>query len=189
MFKVWPPQIFKKQPIVPKAYTSSASSLCNGVSHILHLYYTLWYLPILFYSRFTSHSWWTRCHYSPSKGNLMATRTRRLSIFQQPPILNKATQNYYLFPAMAIALIVALFFSYIPWFQNIMQTRGVGAESIFLPSTCAFASPSLPGHRFHWCFRWAGVLVLFAIGILGMDEIRKFFVRRYPRGPVAKMAW
>jgi sodium/potassium-transporting ATPase subunit alpha len=36
--------------------------------------------------------------------NLMCVRTRRLSILQQPPILNKRTQNYYLFAAMVFAL-------------------------------------------------------------------------------------
>lgn len=38
--------------------------------------------------------------------NLLAVRTRRLSIFQQPPILNKETQNLLLFPAMVFALCV-----------------------------------------------------------------------------------
>jgi sodium/potassium-transporting ATPase subunit alpha len=38
--------------------------------------------------------------------NLLATRTRRLSIFQQPPILNKDTQNLLLFPAMLFAIVI-----------------------------------------------------------------------------------
>jgi sodium/potassium-transporting ATPase subunit alpha len=38
--------------------------------------------------------------------NLLATRTRRLSIFQQPPILNKDTQNLLLFPAMLFAILI-----------------------------------------------------------------------------------
>jgi sodium/potassium-transporting ATPase subunit alpha len=38
--------------------------------------------------------------------NLLATRTRRLSIFQQPPILNKETQNLLLFPAMIFAIVI-----------------------------------------------------------------------------------
>jgi sodium/potassium-transporting ATPase subunit alpha len=38
--------------------------------------------------------------------NLLAVRTRRLSIFQQPPILKKETQNLLLFPAMLFALCV-----------------------------------------------------------------------------------
>lgn len=33
-------------------------------------------------------------------GNLLATRTRRLSIFQQPPLFNKRTGNWRIFPAM-----------------------------------------------------------------------------------------
>jgi len=40
--------------------------------------------------------------------NLMATRTRRLSILTQPPIIRKSTANYYLFPAMAFALGVGM---------------------------------------------------------------------------------
>lgn len=55
--------------------------------------------------------------------NLMATRTRRLSVFQQPPIGNKRTQNLYLFPAMVFALVVVFIMLYIP-----------GLVSIFFPS-------------------------------------------------------
>ena len=39
--------------------------------------------------------------------NLLATRTRRLSIFQQPPIFNRDTQNLLLFPAMMLAIVIA----------------------------------------------------------------------------------
>lgn len=38
--------------------------------------------------------------------NLLATRTRRLSIFQQPPIFNKETQNPLLFAAMLFSLMI-----------------------------------------------------------------------------------
>ncbi|KAK9334223.1 HAD-like domain-containing protein [Lipomyces starkeyi] len=38
--------------------------------------------------------------------NLMAVRTRRLSIFQMPPLFNKKTQNLYLFPAILFALLM-----------------------------------------------------------------------------------
>jgi sodium/potassium-transporting ATPase subunit alpha len=38
--------------------------------------------------------------------NLLATRTRRLSIFQQPPAFNKDTQNLLLFPAMVFAIVI-----------------------------------------------------------------------------------
>jgi sodium/potassium-transporting ATPase subunit alpha len=40
--------------------------------------------------------------------NLLCTRTRRLSILQQPPIIRKSTRNYYLFPAMGFALVVGM---------------------------------------------------------------------------------
>lgn len=46
--------------------------------------------------------------------NLFATRTRRLSIFQQPPAFNKKTQNWYLFPAIVFSLVVIFIFLYIP---------------------------------------------------------------------------
>lgn len=39
--------------------------------------------------------------------NLLATRTRRLSIFQQPPLFNKDTQNWLLFPGMVFAIVIA----------------------------------------------------------------------------------
>ena len=42
--------------------------------------------------------------------NLLSTRTRRLSIFQQSPIGSKETRNLRLFPAMGIALSVAVLY-------------------------------------------------------------------------------
>jgi sodium/potassium-transporting ATPase subunit alpha len=45
-------------------------------------------------------------------GNLLATRTRRLSIFQHPPIFNKEGKgNPMLIPAMVCALLLCIFFS------------------------------------------------------------------------------
>lgn len=40
--------------------------------------------------------------------NLLSTRTRRLSIFQQNPFGGAKTRNLYLFPAMLIALSIAV---------------------------------------------------------------------------------
>ncbi|KAL2204669.1 calcium ATPase [Sarocladium strictum] len=96
--------------------------------------------------------------------NLMATRTRRLSIFQQPPLFNKDTQNWYLFPAIIFSLVMAVFWLYIPPLQPILGTTGVPVEHWFLP---------------------------FAFGIfqLLLDEGRKYCVRRWPGGTLAKMAW
>jgi sodium/potassium-transporting ATPase subunit alpha len=94
----------------------------------------------------------------------MAVRTRRLSIFQHPPALNKATQNLYLFPAMAFALVMAVFWLYIPQLQDVLGTSQVPAEHFFLPAA-------------------------FGLGILFLDEARKWGVRKWPNGLLAKIAW
>jgi len=96
--------------------------------------------------------------------NLLATRTRRLSIFQQNPIAGKETRNVYLFPAMIVALSLACFFSYVPWFQHIFLTRGIRAEYFFLPLAY-------------------GVVLLF------LDESRKWWNRKHPKSLLAKIAW
>lgn len=96
--------------------------------------------------------------------NLMAIRTRRLSIFQHPPLFNKDTSNWKLFPAIAFALVVAIFWLYIPAFQNVLGTSQVPPEHFFLPVT-------------------------FGLGILFIDEARKWAVRKYPNGWIAKCAW
>ncbi|KAF8714477.1 cation transport ATPase (P-type) family, partial [Rhizoctonia solani] len=92
-------------------------------------------------------------------GNLLATRSRKLSIFQHKP-----SGNWYIFPAMICALVIGIFFSYVPFFQKTFLTRGVPVEHYFLP-------------------------VAFGLGILLLDEARKFMVRRYPNGLLAKLAW
>jgi len=92
-------------------------------------------------------------------GNLFATRGRRLSIFQHTP-----RKNLFIFPALLIALSVAVFFSYIPPIQKIFLTRGIPAQFFFLP--LAFGSI-----------------------ILLIDELRKYMVRHYPKGFLARVAW
>ncbi|KAJ7713558.1 hypothetical protein B0H16DRAFT_1899480 [Mycena metata] len=96
--------------------------------------------------------------------NLLSTRTRRLSLFQQNPIGSPATRNVYIFPAMLAALALACFFSYIPWFQTIFLTRGIQAEFFFLPMAY-------------------GAVLLF------LDETRKWCNRAYPKSLLARMAW
>ncbi|KAF2647322.1 calcium ATPase [Lophiostoma macrostomum CBS 122681] len=96
--------------------------------------------------------------------NLLATRTRRLSIFQQPPIFNKNTQNLLLFPAMVFAIVIVFIFCYTPSLQRSIDTTQVPVEHFFLP-------------------------VAFGIGILMLDEARKWAVRKYPKGLLAKIAW
>ena len=96
--------------------------------------------------------------------NLLTTRTRRLSILQQPPLFNKRTQNIYLFPAILFSLVMAFFWLYIPALQNVLGTTGVPVEYWFLPAA-------------------------FGMGILLVDEGRKWLVRIRPEGWVAKCAW
>ncbi|KAJ5088869.1 hypothetical protein N7456_012485 [Penicillium angulare] len=96
--------------------------------------------------------------------NLMAVRTRHLSIFQHPPAFNKATQNLYLFPAMICALGIAVIWLYIPSLQRVLDTAGPPAEHYFLPAALG-------------------------LGLLCLDEGRKAAVRRWPNGILAKMAW
>ncbi|KAK0636109.1 hypothetical protein B0T17DRAFT_482038 [Bombardia bombarda] len=96
--------------------------------------------------------------------NLLAVRTRRLSIFQHPPLFKKETRNYYLFPAVLFALVMAFFWLYIPSLQSVLGTAQVPVEYWFLPMS-------------------------FGLGILLLDEARKFAVRTWPKGVFARMAW
>ncbi|KAK0431959.1 hypothetical protein EV421DRAFT_2011723 [Armillaria borealis] len=95
--------------------------------------------------------------------NLLATRTRRLSLFQQNPLGSK-TRNIFIFPAMAVALTIACFFSYIPWFQQVLLTRGVHVEFFFLP-------------------------IAYGIVMLFLDEARKWWNRAHPSSFLAHIAW
>ncbi|KAG5929015.1 hypothetical protein E4U42_007442 [Claviceps africana] len=96
--------------------------------------------------------------------NLMATRTRRLSIFQHPPLFRKDTSNWYLFPAILFSLIMAIIWLYIPAVQTALGTAVVPVEYWFLPCT-------------------------FGLFIIIVDELRRAWVRRWPEGNVAKAAW
>ena len=94
----------------------------------------------------------------------MALRTRRLSIFQHPPLFNKQTQNWYLFPAILFALAIIFVFCYIPALNSELGTSSVPVENFFLP-------------------------MAFGFGILVLDELRKFAVRNYPKSFLARIAW
>lgn len=96
--------------------------------------------------------------------NLLATRTRRLSIFQHPPAFNKATQNLYLFPAMIFALIMVFIWCYIPKLDAVINTTTVPVEHWFLPFT-------------------------FGLFIVILDEARRFAARKWPTGVIARLAW
>jgi sodium/potassium-transporting ATPase subunit alpha/H+/K+-exchanging ATPase len=95
--------------------------------------------------------------------NLMSIRTRYASLFHQNPVHGE-TANYALIPAMAFALGVTFFFNYIPWFQQNLGT-GIVPWKYYLIA-CAFGSL-----------------------LLTRDELRKYCVRRWPKGVLAKVAW
>lgn len=96
--------------------------------------------------------------------SLMAIRTRRLSIFQHPPAFNELTQNLWLFPAIVFALLIAIFWLYVPAFQTTLLTSPVPVEFWILP-------------------------MAFGIGLLCLDEARKAAARRWPQGFIARIAW
>lgn len=96
--------------------------------------------------------------------NLMATRTRRLSIFQQPPLFNQNTQNWYLFPAIIFSLAVIFIFCYVPAIQTAINSSGIPVEYFFFP-------------------------MCFGLGLLLLDEGRKYCVRTWPNGFWARIAW
>ncbi len=96
--------------------------------------------------------------------NLMATRTRRLSIFQQPPAFNKNTENLWLFPAILFSLVVIFVFCYVPPIESAIASSPIPVEYFFLP-------------------------MAFGVWLLLTDEARKYFVRKYPKGLIAKFAW
>jgi sodium/potassium-transporting ATPase subunit alpha len=96
--------------------------------------------------------------------NLLAVRTRRLSLLEHPPIFRKTTHNLYLFPAVLFAIAIAVFFNYVPSFWQVLGTARVPVANLFLP-------------------------VGFGVGLLLLDEARKWAVRRWPGGFAARFAW
>lgn len=95
--------------------------------------------------------------------DLMALRTRRLSLFQQWPFWGKS-RNLWIIPAICISFLIAIFFSYIKAIQNVFLTRGIPAEHFFLP-------------------------MAFGVVTLSADELRKLYIRSYPKSILAKVAW
>ncbi|KIX95581.1 uncharacterized protein Z520_08701 [Fonsecaea multimorphosa CBS 102226] len=95
--------------------------------------------------------------------NVMALRTRHLSIFSHPPIFNPKTQNLLLLPAILFSLAIALVFTLVPGIDY-LGCEKVPVEHWFIPMT-------------------------FGIGLLSLDELRKMVVRKYPKGILANIAW
>jgi sodium/potassium-transporting ATPase subunit alpha len=70
----------------------------------------------------------------------------------------------YLFPAILFSLVMAFFWLYIPSLQRVLLTTSVPVEFWFIP---------------------AG----FGVGLMLLDEGRRFAVRRWSQGFFAKIAW
>jgi sodium/potassium-transporting ATPase subunit alpha len=96
--------------------------------------------------------------------NLLATRTRHLSILQHPPLFKRESRNPYIFAGMLFSILIAFFFNYIPALQRVLGSAQVPVAHWFLPVGLGF-------------------------GLLLLDEGRKYLVRRYPKSIIAKMAW
>ena len=95
--------------------------------------------------------------------NLLTTRTRHVSFFQHNPFFGKA-RNWTIFIGIIFSIAVGLFITLIPWFNSVFKTQHVPIK---------YVCPAL----------------VFGAGLFIFDEIRKFFVRRYPNSFLAKMAW
>lgn len=96
--------------------------------------------------------------------NLLSTRTRHLSLLQQAPLFRKATKNVAIFPAMAFGFVVIAIFCYIPPIQKAVHSTKIPVMNWFIP-------------------------IGFGMFLLLVDETRKWMVRRWPKGPMAKLAW
>lgn len=96
-------------------------------------------------------------------GNLLATRTRRRSFFQQNP-LRGPTVNHSLFVAIPVSLGLTLIILLVPFLQNIFDTRPPPIELWFAP-------------------------LIFSVVLFACDELRKYCARRWPKGMIARIAW
>ena len=97
------------------------------------------------------------------RSNLLSVRNKRLSIFQADPI-RKERRNPWLLVGALGALVIAIFVTEVKGIQNLFGTASIPIEHWFIP-------------------------IPLAIGLLGMDELRKLLVRTFPNSVIAKIAW
>lgn len=96
-------------------------------------------------------------------GNLLAMRTRVSSIFHTNPFHGDYKNTVIPF-SMLISLAAAFFVLYLPGLQGV-----IGSQRI---------------QWYYWLIPFA-----YAVGVVFMDEIRKYFVRNFPNSFIAKVAW
>lgn len=89
-------------------------------------------------------------------GNLLATRTRRMSLFQHNPLGGPKSRNLRLFIGMLCSLSLALGIVYIPACNYLFGTAAIPVRFFFAP-------------------------LLVSLLVLTMDELRKYCTRRWPR--------
>lgn len=96
-------------------------------------------------------------------GNLLSSRTRRMSFFTQNPLWGPARNLKILF-AIGVSTAVAVLLTQIHWFNQQFHTRPVPAR---------YVAPAVG---------FAGVIFVY-------DELRKLYIRRHPKSWVARVAW
>ncbi|KAL0485858.1 sodium/potassium-transporting ATPase subunit alpha [Acrasis kona] len=96
-------------------------------------------------------------------GNLLSTRTRRLSFFQHLPF-RRNSRNLFLFVAMLVSIVLALLLVHIPFFNNVFNTRPIPVQFWFIP------------------IGWA--LLYFSL-----DEVRKCIARLFPYKYARRVFW
>jgi hypothetical protein len=95
--------------------------------------------------------------------NLLSSRTRYASFFTQNPFFGKS-RNLTIVFGIIFSSGVGLLITLVPWFNHVFHTRPVPVK---------YVCPALG----------------FGVALFLLDEIRKFFVRKYPNSFLAKMAW
>jgi len=103
--------------VLPESYDTEAYTEVVNVAQSMYVHLYGWYhladLTSYFFT-LVGMQW----------GNLLATRTRRLSIFQHNPFTSiSGARNWWIPPAMLASLAFLFFFSYVPFFQNTFLTR------------------------------------------------------------------
>ncbi len=95
--------------------------------------------------------------------NLLSTRTRYASFFTHNPFFGKG-KNLTILYGIIFSSCVGLFITLVPWFNSIFKTHPVPIQ---------YVCPALG----------------FGATLFLLDELRKYFIRRYPNSFLAKMAW